>query len=653
MNIINAENLTKSYTERKLLDKASFYLQEGEKVGVIGINGTGKSTLLKIIAGREDPDEGQVTCPNHIVVRYLPQNPVFDPEMTVLESVLTQCVLNFVGSERSERTDADAHAHAQEQKWSLESDAKSMMTRLGITDFTQKTGELSGGQRKRLALVAALLVPCDVLILDEPTNHLDSAMADWLENFLKKWRGALVMITHDRYFLDSVCNRIVEVDKGAIYSYETNYSGYLERKAEREESAEASERKRQSVLRKELEWVRRGAKARTTKQKGRLQRYEELKNQKAPERDSQVEMSSVYSRMGKTTIELDHITKGYDGRTLLRDFSYIFLKGDRIGFIGANGSGKTTLMKMIAGRIKPDAGTITVGATIKIGYYTQEIETGREAGIAYMDPEEKVIDYIRNTAEYVRTTDGLVSASNMLERFLFPAAQQYSPIGKLSGGERRRLNLLRVLMEAPNVLILDEPTNDLDTQTLAILEDYLDSYEGIVIVVSHDRYFLDRVVRRIFAFEGNGEIRQYEGGYTDYVNRLAEEGRKPGETAEVQGMTARGVSEAESAQEAGGVTGTSGQDAAEQADSRNTWKREKKLKFSYKEQREYETIEDDIANLEAKVEQLDADMAENATNSVKLGELLAEKEAAERALEEKMERWEYLEELAAKIAGQE
>ena len=617
MNIINAENLTKSYTERKLLDKASFYLQEGEKVGVIGINGTGKSTLLKIIAGLEEPDEGQVTCANHIVVRYLPQNPVFDPEMTVLDSVLTQCVLNFVGSGRTERTDADAHA--QEQKWSLESDAKSMMTRLGITDFTQKTGELSGGQRKRLALVAALLVPCDVLILDEPTNHLDSAMADWLENYLKKWRGALVMITHDRYFLDSVCNRIVEVDKGAIYSYETNYSGYLERKAEREESAEASERKRQSVLRKELEWVRRGAKARTTKQKGRLQRYEELKNQKAPERDSQVEMSSVYSRMGKTTIELDHITKGYDGRTLLRDFSYIFLKGDRIGFIGANGSGKTTLMKMIAGRIKPDAGTITVGATIKIGYYTQEIETGREAGIAYMDPEEKVIDYIR----------------------------------KLSGGERRRLNLLRVLMEAPNVLILDEPTNDLDTQTLAILEDYLDSYEGIVIVVSHDRYFLDRVVRRIFAFEGNGEIRQYEGGYTDYVNRLAEEGRKPGETAEVQGMTARGVSEAESAQEAGGVTGTSGQDAAEQADSRNTWKREKKLKFSYKEQREYETIEDDIANLEAKVEQLDADMAENATNSVKLGELLAEKEAAEQALEEKMERWEYLEELAAKIAGQE
>lgn len=632
MNLLTAEGITHSYHDRRLFSGLSFHLNEGEKVGLIGINGTGKSTLLKIIAGMLVPDEGTVIRGNQLTLSYLPQSPEFADTDTVLSAALAGLTDNGI--------------------WEREPDAKNMLTRLGITEFTKPIHQLSGGQRKRVALVRTLLTDADILILDEPTNHLDSAMAEWLENKLKNYRGALVMITHDRYFLDSVCNRIVEVDKGAIYSYETNYSGYLERKAEREESAEASERKRQSVLRKELEWVRRGAKARTTKQKGRLQRYEELKNQKAPERDSQVEMSSVYSRMGKTTIELDHITKGYDGRTLLRDFSYIFLKGDRIGFIGANGSGKTTLMKMIAGRIKPDAGTITVGATIKIGYYTQEIETGREAGIAYMDPEEKVIDYIRNTAEYVQTTDGLVSASNMLERFLFPAAQQYSPIGKLSGGERRRLNLLRVLMEAPNVLILDEPTNDLDTQTLVILEDYLDSYEGIVIVVSHDRYFLDRVVRRIFAFEGNGEIRQYEGGYTDYVNRLAEEGRKPGETAEVQGMTARGVSEAEGAQD-GGVTGTSGQDAAEQADSRNTWKREKKLKFSYKEQREYETIEDDIANLEAKVEQLDADMAENATNSVKLGELLAEKEAAEQALEEKMERWEYLEELAAKIAGQE
>ncbi|MBP3487376.1 MAG: ABC-F family ATP-binding cassette domain-containing protein [Roseburia sp.] len=661
MNIINAENITKSYTERKLFDKASFYLQEGEKVGVIGINGTGKSTLLKLVAGLEEPDEGVVTRANQTVVRYLPQNPVFDPEMTVIESVLTQSILNFVGSDAAVHKNAGGHAnaHLEEQKWSLESDAKSMMTRLGIYDFTQKTGELSGGQRKRLALVAALLVPCDVLILDEPTNHLDAAMADWLEDSLKKWRGALIMITHDRYFLDSVCNRIVEVDKGSIYSYDTNYSGYLERKAEREDSARASERKRQSILRKELEWVKRGARARTTKQKGRLQRYEELKNQSAPETDGRVEMSSVYSRMGKTTIELSHIAKRYGDRVLLDDFSYIFLKGDRVGFIGANGSGKTTLMKMIAGRLAPDEGTVTVGTTIKIGYYTQEIETADDAGIAYMNPEEKVIDYIKNTAEYVRTTDGLVSASNMLERFLFPSSQQYSPIGKLSGGEKRRLNLLRVLMEAPNVLILDEPTNDLDTQTLAILEDYLDNYEGIVIVVSHDRYFLDRVVRRIFAFEGDGVIRQYEGGYTDYVNRLAAEGRKPGEgnagaalrqaAEDVTGKTdERSGSMSEDA--CGGAP--DGADKAEETDSRATWKHEKKLKFSYKEQREYETIEDDIAALEERLTALDADMAANATNSVKLGELMQEKEETEQQLTEKLERWEYLEELAARIAEQ-
>lgn len=640
MNIINVENITKSYTERKLFDKASFYLQEGEKVGVIGINGTGKSTLLKLLAGLEVPDEGTITKANHIVVRYLPQNPVFDAEMSVIESVIAVCSQNFVGSMSGANHNEGkvAKTSFEDTNWNLESDAKNMMTRLGIYNFEQKTGELSGGQRKRLALVAALLVPCDVLILDEPTNHLDSSMADWLENFLKKWRGALVMITHDRYFLDSVCNRIVEVDKGAIYSYDTNYSGYLERKAEREDIATASERKRQSILRKELAWVQRGARARTTKQKGRLQRYEELKNQAAPEIDGRVEMSSVYARMGKTTVELANICKKYEEKVLIKDFSYIFLKGDRVGIVGANGSGKTTLMKMIAGRLEPDSGTITVGQTIKIGYYTQEIETGKDAGIAYMDPEQKVIDYIKDTAEYVRTTDGLVSAGNMLERFLFPASQQYSPIGKLSGGERRRLNLLRVLMEAPNVLILDEPTNDLDTRTLAILEDYLDSYEGIVIVVSHDRYFLDRVTRRIFAFEENGTIRQYEGGYTDYVNRLAEEGRTPGESFEesVTGMAQGATSVKEVVK-----------------DSKATWKTgEKKLKFSYKEQREYETIEDDIAALEEKIVQLDADMAANATNSVKLGELLKEKEASEAQLEEKMERWEYLEDLAARIAAQ-
>ena len=654
MNIINVENITKSYTERKLFDKASFYLQEGEKVGVIGINGTGKSTLLKMIAGLEEPEEGTVTKANHVVVRYLPQNPVFDPEMSVIDSVLTQCVQNFVGSTAGDSKNDGNHAGIpMEEHWGLESDAKSMMTRLGIFDFEQKTGELSGGQRKRLALVAALLISCDVLILDEPTNHLDSTMADWLEDYLKKWRGALVMITHDRYFLDSVCNRIVEVDKGEIYSYDTNYSGYLERKAEREDSAVASERKRQSILRKELEWVKRGARARTTKQKGRLQRYEELKNQSAPQTDGKVEMSSVYARMGRTTVELEHISKRYEDKVLIDDFSYIFLKGDRVGFVGANGSGKTTLMKMIAGRVEPDSGTVTIGQTIKLGYYSQEIETDKNAGVAYMDPDERVIDYIKNTAEYVRTTDGLVSASNMLERFLFPSSQQYSPIGKLSGGEKRRLNLLRVLMEAPNVLILDEPTNDLDTRTLAILEDYLDNYEGIVIVVSHDRYFLDRIVRRVFAFEGDGSIRQYEGGYTDYVNQLAEEGRTPGDSM-TGGMAGGTNSRKQSAagSSAGATAGETTADTQEKPDAMSTWKSEKKLKFSYKEQREYETIEDDIAALETKLEQLDADMAANATNSVKLGELMQEKEQTETELEEKMERWEYLEELAARIEAQ-
>lgn len=613
MNLINIENVTKAYTERKLLDGASFSLQDGEKVGVIGINGTGKSTLLKIIAGIEEPDEGSVVRANHIVVRYLPQNPVFDGNMTILESVLS-------GADVSD-------------SWTVESDAKSLLTKLGITDFTQKVGELSGGQRKRLALVAAVVVPCDVLILDEPTNHLDSVMSDWLEDFLKKWRGALVMVTHDRYFLDAVCSRIVEVDKGAVYSYDTNYSGYLERKAAREESAEASERKRQSILRKEIEWMKRGARARSTKQKGRIKRFEEMQGETAPQQDGQVEIGSVSTRMGRTTVELEHISKSYGERVLIRDFSYIFLKADRIGFIGPNGSGKTTLMKMIDGRVVPDAGTITIGQTIKIGYYTQEIENSKDAGIAYMDPEEKVIDYIRNTAEYVRTTEGLVSATMMLERFLFPSSQQYSPIGKLSGGEKRRLNLLRVLMEAPNVLILDEPTNDLDIKTLTILEDYLDSYDGIVIAVSHDRYFLDRVVRRIFAFEGDGEIRQYEGGYTDYRNRLEEEGRQ------MSGMS----------QSAAAENGTQTNTAP---DSKATWTSGKKLKFSYKEQREYETIEDDIAALEQKVEDLDNEMAANATNAAKLRELMEEKEQTEAALEEKMERWEYLEELAAKIAGQ-
>lgn len=623
MNLLSLENITKAYTERVLLDGASFFLQEGEKVGIIGINGTGKSTLLKLAAGLEEPDTGSCIKANHVVIRYLPQTPEFDDSCTVWEHVEKKI---------SEST-----------QWDMEGEAKSMLQTLGIVRLEQKISELSGGQRKRLALAEILMQPCDILVLDEPTNHLDHAMAAWLEEYLKRWRGSLIMVTHDRYFLDSVSNRIVEIDKGKIYSYDTNYSGFLELKAQREEMEAATERKRQSILRVELEWVKRGARARSTKQKARLERYEEMKNQHGPQSDGQVSMSSITTRMGNTTIEIDGISKSYGGHTFIRDFSYIFLKNDRVGFVGTNGCGKTTLMKLLAGREEPDSGSIKVGQTIRIGYYSQEIETSKEAGIAYMDPKMRVIDYIRETAEFVRTEDGLISASAMLERFLFPPQAQYSLIGKLSGGERRRLNLLRVLMESPNVLILDEPTNDLDISTLTILEDYLDHYQGIVIVVSHDRYFLDRTVNRIFAFEAGGVLRQYEGGYTDYA-------LKAGESAQCNLSVQDGIISS-------AAGGTEGADTGSEAGGRAAYEnyranRERKLKFSYKEKQEYETIEQDILDLEDKLESLDAEMAANATNSKRLSELAAEREQTEADLEHKMERWEYLEELAEKIHAQ-
>lgn len=623
MNLLSLENITKAYTERVLLDGASFFLQEGEKVGIIGINGTGKSTLLKLAAGLEEPDTGSCTKANHVVIRYLPQTPEFDDSCTVWEHVEKKI---------SEST-----------QWDMEGEAKSMLRTLGIVRLEQKISELSGGQRKRLALAEILMQSCDILVLDEPTNHLDHAMAAWLEDYLKRWRGSLIMVTHDRYFLDSVSNRIVEIDKGKIYSYDTNYSGFLELKAQREEMEAATERKRQSILRVELEWVKRGARARSTKQKARLERYEEMKNQHGPQSDGQVSMSSITTRMGNTTIEIDGISKSYGGHTFIRDFSYIFLKNDRVGFVGTNGCGKTTLMKLLAGREEPDSGSIKVGQTIRIGYYSQEIETSKEAGIAYMDPKMRVIDYIRETAEFVRTEDGLISASAMLERFLFPPQAQYSLIGKMSGGERRRLNLLRVLMESPNVLILDEPTNDLDISTLTILEDYLDHYQGIVIVVSHDRYFLDRTVNRIFAFEAGGVLRQYEGGYTDYA-------LKAGESAQCNLSVQDGIISS-------AAGGTEGADTDSEAGGRAAYEnyranRERKLKFSYKEKQEYETIEQDILDLEDKLESLDAEMAANATNSKRLSELAAEREQTEADLEHKMERWEYLEELAEKIHAQ-
>ena len=636
MNIINVENIIKVYTERELFKKASFYVQEREKIGIVGINGTGKSTLLKIAAGLEEPDEGSVIRANHVVINFLPQNPEFEGEISVLDNVMKKIIT----------TDMD-EAH----RWSLESEAKALMFKLGISDFEQKCEELSGGQKKRLALVAVVLKPCDVLIMDEPTNHLDYDMIEWLEDFLRNWRGALLMVTHDRYFLDSVCNRIVEVDRGNIYSYETNYSGFLALKAQREEYARASERKRQSILRKEIEWIQRGARARSTKQKAHIQRYEALRDQEGIKETAKLEMSSLSTRLGRSTIEINNVSKSYGDTVCVKDFTYILLKGDRIGFVGKNGCGKTTLMKMIAGFLQPDSGSIEVGQTVKIGYYCQEIRLTTEANsltkesnlsnagllameTAVMNPEQRVIDYIKDTAEYVRTEDGLVSASAMLERFLFPPEQQYSPIGKLSGGERRRLNLLRVLMEAPNVMILDEPTNDLDTETLAILEDYLDNYDGIVVTVSHDRYFLDRIARRIFAFEGNGKITQYEGGYTDYMNK------RPKEMNEISSIGVKSAPEGNKTQ------------VEQKQDSRDTWGHQKKIKFTFKEQKEYETIEVEIEKLEMEIKTLDAEMVKNATNAGKLNALSQEKEDKEVFLLEKMERWEYLENLAQQIAEQ-
>lgn len=619
MNILTLENITKAYGERKLFDATSFYLQEGEKVGIIGVNGTGKSTLLKMIAGLEEPDEGRMVVANHAVVRYLPQHPEFREDETVLESVL-----------RGNRT--------KENEWLVESDAKTMLTKLGVTDFDTLCGTLSGGQKKRLALVSVLLSPAEILILDEPTNHLDNQMSDWLEETLKKRKGALVMVTHDRYFLDSVTNRIVELDNGKLYSYQTNYSGYLQAKEERMELAAAGERKRQSILKKELAWVRRGARARSTKQKGRLQRFEELKNAQAPVQEQTVEMSSVASRLGKTTIELHDICKAYGEKVLIDSFSYIFLKDDRIGFLGQNGCGKTTLMKIITGQLAPDSGEVVIGETVKIGYYAQEIQQveGKDAGEAIyrMNPEKRVIDYIRDVAEYVQTEEGSITASQMLERFLFSGEAQYGKIGKLSGGEKRRLNLLRVLMTAPNVLILDEPTNDLDIVTLQILEDYLDSFPGIVITVSHDRYFLDRTVRRIFAFEEGGRLRQHEGGYTNYALRMAEETENTDSGAGSASGSGNRINEAEK------QPGTDGR------------VRQKKLKFSYNEQRDYETIEAELETLEEKLESLDRQITQAATDFVKLNVLTKEKEETLFLQEEKLERWMYLEELAQQIEAQ-
>lgn len=602
MNLVNVEHLTHTYTGRLLFDDASFYLDENEKAGIIGINGTGKSTLLKIIAGITEPDQGSVTTAKNLRMGYLPQNPLFGKGLSVLDAALP--LKNDISGEQPD----------------FIPQAKSLLGKLGIKDLLQDIETLSGGQRKRIALVRTLLTPADILILDEPTNHLDGAMAEWLEEYLKNYRGALIMVTHDRYFLDSVTNRIVEIDKGKLYNYNCNYLGFIERKAEREEIERATERKRQSILRTEIAWIQRGARARSTKQKAHIARYEALRDAQAPVTDATAQISSVSSRLGKTTIELKDINKSFNGNIVIKDFTYIFLRGSRTGITGANGCGKSTLMNIISGNLMPDNGEVTIGQTVKISYFSQENEA--------LDDSMRVIDYIREGGEVIKTTDGTVSASVMLERFLFPPEQQYSLIGRLSGGEKRRLYLLRILMEAPNVLLLDEPTNDLDITTLAILEDYLDTFDGIVIAISHDRYFLDRIATRILAFEGNGEIRQYEGGYTDYINTS---GRK-------LSVTDAGIDKKDD---------TKPQENTKTI-NRNNWKdgQEKKKKMSYKEQREYETIEDDIAKLESELEDIEKDILKYSHDFVKLNELSAKKEETANNLSEKMDRWLYLEELA-------
>ncbi|MCR4802028.1 MAG: ABC-F family ATP-binding cassette domain-containing protein [Lachnospiraceae bacterium] len=596
MNLLTAEKISKNFTDKVVLNQVSLGINENDKVGVIGVNGTGKSTLLKVLAGKEEPDEGRIVKGNDVRVEYLAQTPEFDDRYTLLDNVI--------------RT----HEHAS-AGWNVEGEAKAMLGKLGIMEWDKKPSQYSGGQRKRAALVRTLLTPADILILDEPTNHLDNAMAEWLEEYLNNFRGAFIMITHDRYFLDKVTNKIVEIDKGKLYTYETNYTGFLALKLEREEMEQATERKKSALYRKDLAWMMRGARARSTKQKAHIQRFEELRDREKIVEDVQVDITALASRLGKKTIELSNICKAYGDKKLLEDFTYIFLKTDRIGIVGNNGAGKSTLLKIINGLEPMDSGNIEIGPTVKIGYFAQECEA--------MDPKQKVIDYIKEVAEYIETPDGSASASQMLERFLFTGAMQYSLIEKLSGGERRRLYLLRILMEAPNVLILDEPTNDLDIQTLRILEDYLDTFPGIVITVSHDRYFLDRVVRRIFAFEGNGVVKQYEGGFTDYWQKV----EASSETVEK----------------------ASKENDGEKKSKKDYKSHEKKIKFTYAEQKEFETIDEDIEKLEEKLEQFDKEIAANAKDFVKLQELTKNKEETQRLLDEKMERWVYLNDLAEQI----
>ncbi len=608
MILLSAEKVYKGYSERQLLDGCSLAIGDGEKIGLIGINGTGKSTLLKVMAGIDPPDSGIVTRAGGVRVAYLPQNPLFDGETTVLQQVMKGVAID---EERAK--DAKVIQQADEYQ------CKSILNQLGLGDYDQKIAQLSGGQKRRVALACALAAEAEVLILDEPTNHIDSEMVDWLEGYLKRFQGALLMVTHDRYFLERVVNRIVELDHGKLYSYPANYSQYLELKAQREEMALATERKRQSLYRKELAWIQRGARARSTKAQFRVDRFEQLKNSEYVPDQSKLEVSALSSRLGRKIIEIDNISKAFDGKQLVRDFSYNLLRGDRIGIIGPNGYGKTTLVRMICGLLEPDSGTIVRGDTVKIGYFSQESFIGEE-----FDPSVKAVDYIRSISQEIQTPEGTLSASQMMEKFLFPSELQYTEIGRLSGGERRRLYLLRVLMEAPNVLVLDEPTNDLDIETLAVLEDYLESFPGVVIAVSHDRYFLDKLMNHVFVLAGNGEVRHYIGGYADYRADVAEQARiKKQSTASVSN--------------------------GEKRDGRN---QREKLKFSFKEQREYEQIDQVIAELEEKIEETEQQIRSNSSDYTALQQLTQEKEELEEQLAQKMERWVYLNDLAERIAEQ-
>ena len=636
MNLITLENISKSYSEKKLLEDISLGINDKEKIGLIGVNGTGKSTLLKIIAGAEIPDDGTITKANKVRIEYLPQNPYYDENATVLEQVFKgtceemkiigdyQDVLDKINKSYDEKLN-DRLLKLQEKMdalnlWDLESSAKTVLTKLGIKDFNQKVKELSGGQRKRVSLASALITPCELLILDEPTNHLDNDTIDWLETYLNSFKGSILMITHDRYFLDRVTNRILELDKGILYSYEGNYSVFLEKKMNRLQLAESMEAKRQNLLRKELAWVRRGAKARTTKQKARLQIIDELSNKNDYTPEAKLEISVGSSRLGKKIIEIENLSKSFDGRTFIDNLDYTLARTDRIGIVGRNGLGKSTLIRLLNGELKPDSGTISIGETVKIGCFNQDTSK--------MHPEMRAIDYIKEESDYITTADGhKITASQMCEKFLFNGTLQYTHIKNLSGGEKRRLQLLRVLMMAPNVLLLDEPTNDLDIDTLSRLEDYLDDFNGVLICVSHDRYFLDRVCNKIFAYEGRGKINIYTGNYSDYLDYREQENI---EFEEFEDKV---------------------KEEKPKAPKKEKPKAKNKPKFSYNEQREFDTIDEDIEKLEDKISSLEEDTSKYATDFTKLQEIMDEKTKLENELQVKYERWEYLNNLAEEIAN--